>query len=194
MKTRFFLCLAAMTLLSLTSDKEIVDYLNVKQLTFNDQVYHLKWSAKNGNYYIQEYLADNDSLPAFSEMVSLFVLNEKTKIEEAVALKIAELKEAKKTDPICNFAVTQTDFDKTMMVDFLRSESEGDLLKIVEFSSYRYKQISIGKNKSAILVFAFSKRAYGSQITPFLNTLREKRLELINHIFKTEMPEISLAN
>lgn len=194
MKTKFILLTAVLTLLSFTSDNNLKDYLNVKTITFNEKVYDLKWSAKNDNYYIQEYLTDNDSLPDFNEMVSIFVLNENLSIADAVAVKINELNEAKKTDPVCNYAITRNSDDKTILIDFLRGEAEGDYNTIVEFNLYRYKQVKIGKNKNAILVLAFSKRAYSYKITPFLKSLGEMRLELIGKMFQVEMPEIKLIN
>jgi hypothetical protein len=168
--------------------------LNVKTITFNEKVYDLKWSAKNDNYYIQEYLTDNDSLPDFNEMISLFVLNENVSIENAVAVKVNELEEAKKTDPVCNYAITENKTDETIMVDFLRSESEGDYSRVVEFNLYRYKQIKIGKNKNAILLFAFSKRAYWQDITPFLKSLKDVRTEWMSKILHYEIPEIKLVD
>jgi hypothetical protein len=194
MKTKFILLTAVLTLLSFTSDNNLKDYLNVKTITFNEKVYDLKWSAKNDNYYIQEYLTDNDSLPDFNEMVSIFVLNENLSIADAVAVKINELNEAKKTDPVCNYAITRNSDDKTILIDFLRGEAEGDYNTIVEFNLYRYKQVKIGKNKNAILVLVFSKRAYSYKITPFLKSLGEMRLELIGKMFQVEMPEIKLIN
>lgn len=192
MKTKFIFLAAALALLSFTSDNEAKNYLNVVGLNFNEKTYDLKWSSKNGNYYIQEYLAVNDSLPDFGEMISLFVLNENFSIEDAVSIKISELEEAKKIDPVCNYVITRGT-DKTILVDFLRGESEGDFSTVVEFNLYRYKQIKIGKNKNAILVYAFSKRAYRSEITPFLKSLGETRLEFINKMFQVEMPEITLT-
>ncbi len=194
MKTKIILLIVVLTLLSFTSDSNLKDYLNVKTITFNEKVYDLKWSAKNDNYYIQEYLTDNDSLPDFNEMISLFVLNENVSIEDAVAVKVNELKEAKKTDPVCNYAITRNSDDKTILIDFLRGEAEGDYNTIVEFNLYRYKQVKIGKNKNSILVLAFSKRAYSYKITPFLKSLGEMRLELIGKMFQVEMPEIKLID
>lgn len=194
MKTKFLLLAAVITLLSFTSDNKSLDHLNVKTITFDEKVYDLKWSAKDGNYYIQEYLADNDSLPDFNEMVSLFVLNENVSIEDAVAVKVNELKEAKKTDPVCNYAITQNKTDNTILVDFLRGESEGNYSTIVEFNLYRYKQVRIGKNKNAVLVFAFSRRAYSYKITPFLKSLGEVRQELIGKVLRVELPDIKLAD
>lgn len=194
MKTKLLILTSVIALLSFTSDIKPTDHLNVKTITFDEKTYGLKWSAKNDNYYIQEYLTDNDSLPDFNEMISLFVLNENVSIEDAVAVKVNELKEAKKTDPVCNYAITSNSDDKTILIDFLRGEAEGDYSTIVEFNLYRYKQVKIGKNKNAILVLAFSKRAYSYKITPFLKSLGEMRLELIGKIFQVEIPEIKLAN
>lgn len=194
MKNRFFLLLTTITLLSFRSD-ETKDYLNVQgPLSFDNKTFNLKWSQKNGNYYIQEYLIAGETLDNFNEMISLFVLNENVSIEDAIAVKKQELDNFKKTDPVCNYAVTSNTNDKTVLIDFLRGESEGEAMTVVEFNLYRYKQIKIGKNKNAVLVYAFSKRAYGSEITPFLKSLTEERLEYLIKIFSVEIPEIKLVN
>ena len=91
----------ATVLISLTNSSDVKEYLGVGgPIVFNGESFHLKWSSKQGNYYIQEYLTDNDSLPRFNEMISLFVLNENISIKDAVQAKIAELDAAKKIDHV----------------------------------------------------------------------------------------------
>ncbi len=184
----------ATVLISLTNSSDVKEYLGVGgPIVFNGESFHLKWSSKQGNYYIQEYLTDNDSLPRFNEMISLFVLNENISIKDAVQAKIAELDAAKKIDPVCNYAVTEAE-DKTIILDFLRGESVEGFMTIVEFNVYRYKQIKLGKNKKAIAVYAYSKRAYEAAITPFLKSLVKERPVLIDNTLNTDLPEIRITN
>ena len=194
MKNEYFLFLITLALFSFRSDNEIKDYLNVKgPINFDDQSFRLKWSQKNGNYYVQEYFTDGESLEKFNKMISLFVLDENISIEDAVAIKKQELEEFKKTDPVCNYAITKSD-DNTVLIDFLRGESEGDRMTIVEFNLYRYKQIKIGKNKKALIVYAFAERAYGAEITPFMKSLKDVRFDYIHKIFQIEIPDIELID
>lgn len=186
-------CLSAFVLLSFKSDNEIQEYLSVPgPLKFDGKSYNLKWTSKNGNYYIQEYLSESDSLSNFKEMISLFVLNESVSIEDAIQIKIQELEEFKKTDPVCNYAVTFGPKNSGTLIDFLRGESIGDVMTLVEFNLYRYKQIKIGKNKKAILVYAFSKRTSGNDVLPFLKSLKEDRTAYIEKVFDAVLPEIKL--
>lgn len=194
MKYIILFCLTAFALLSFKSDTKIQEYLGVAgPLKFDDKSYNLKWTSKNGNYYIQEYLGEYDTIENFSQMISLFVLNESVSVEDAIQIKIQELEEFKKTDPVCNYAITSGAKKSEMLIDFLRGESIGDIMTLVEFNVYRYKQIKIGKNKQAILVYAFSKRVRGAEITPFLKSLKQGRLNYIEKILKVNLPEIKLT-
>ena len=194
MKHLLLFCFAAFALLSFKSDDPIQEYLSVSgPLNFDGKSYNLKWTSKVDNYYIQEYLTENDSLNNFTEMISLFVLNESVSVEDAIQMKIQELEEFKKTDPVCNYAVTFGPNKTGTVVDFLRGESIADMATLVEFNVYRYKQIKIGKNKKAILVYAFSKRATGSDMVPFLTSLKEERLLFIEKVLSVELPEIKLT-
>ncbi len=194
MKNIILFCLTAFTLFSFKSDDPIQEYLNVPgPLNFDGKSFDLNWTSKNDNYYIQEYLTANDSIGNFKEMISLFVLNESVSIDDAVNIKIQELDEFKKTDPVCNYALTTGSKKSEYIVDFLRGESIGEIMTLVEFNIYRYKQIKIGKNKKAVLVYAFSKRASGYDIIPFLKSLKVERLKYIEKIQAIELPEINLT-
>lgn len=194
MKYLSLFCLITFLLFSFKSDEEIQEYLGVsKTLNFDGKSFDLKWSSKNGNYYIQEYLDKNESLNNYSEMISLFVLNESISVKDALAIKELELKEFKKTDPACNYAITYGPKSKGYMIDFLRSEYIADVTTKVEFNAYRYVQIKIGKNKKAVLVYAFSKRVSGKEITPFLKSLKEGRFVYIEKLFSVDLPKINLT-
>lgn len=194
MKNILFI-LVAFILFSFRKSEKPTEYLNVKgPLTFNHEIFEFVWSEKSGDYYIQEYLPVNDTLEHFDQLISLFVLNADVPINDAIKLKEQELEELKKNDPVCNYITTVAPKNKGIVIDFLVSESDGEYLTKIEFNAYRFKQISIGKNKKAILVYAYSKRAYGMNITPFLQTLGEKRKEYLENIFNVEIPEINLVN
>jgi hypothetical protein len=194
MKNLLLFCFAALALLSFKSD-DIQEYLSVSgPLEFDDKSYSLKWTTKIDNYYVQEYLTEGDSLSNFEEMISLFVLNESVSVEDAIQLKIQELNEFKKTDPVCNYAVTFGPKNSGTLIDFLRGESVEGIITLVEFNLYRYKQIKLGKNKKAVLIYAFSKRATGTDIMPFLTSLKEGRIDYIDKIFEVELPEIELVS
>lgn len=179
---------------SFVEGDEVKDYLQAgTTIHWNEQTFHLVWSSKNDDYYIQEYLVAGDSLNHFSEMVSLFVLNKDIPLEDAVRVKMEELKQMKKSDPIVNFAVTSNSKYKGDVLDFLVGQYNEDTATIVEFNAYRYLQMKIGSNKKALLVIAYSKRAYSYEIAPFLSKLKENREQFVKHLFEVKIPNIKIA-
>ena len=80
------------------------------------------------------------------------------------------------------------------MVDFLLRESKGEKMTIIEFNIYHYKQVAFGDEKKGILVYAYSKRAYGDNITTFLKNLRKDRADLLDVMIASEIPIVKLAD
>ena len=80
------------------------------------------------------------------------------------------------------------------MVDFLLGESKGEKMTIIEFNIYHYKQVAFGDEKKGILVYAYSKRAYGDDITTFLKNLRKDRADLLDVMIASEIPTVKLAD
>jgi hypothetical protein len=172
------------------------DRLGVKgPLEFNAVNFNLAWSDKpSETYYIQEYLPEGEKLESFTQMMTihLFVTDMKTK--DAVQQKIKELNKRKKTDPVCNYEVTESPDGKEFMLDFLMGESKNDEMTIVEFNVYRYKQIEISNNKKAIIVYTYTKRSYGEDITDFFKTLGDDRTNYLNQMISAEIPTVKIEN
>lgn len=173
-----------------------VDKIGVKgPLEFNNTSYELVYTDKpNDKYYIQEYLPDGEKLESFNQMLTIHLFVTDIKSEKAVEQKVKELTERKKTDPVCNFQVTESPDGKEFIVDFLLGESKDDIMTIVEFNIYRYKQIEISKKKNAIIVYAYSQRSYGDNITTFLNTLKDDRTNYLNQMIVTDIPTVKIEN
>ena len=190
MKTIFF---AAAVIASLFTkpDTDVVDKLGVKgPLTFNKTAFNLAWvSNPNSNYYVQEYLPKNENETHFNQMLSVFLLVGNTKTEDAVKQKTEELAARKSTDPTCNFIVNKSADGKEFILDFVLGENN-----IEEFNIYRYKQIDVGSRGKAILMYAYSKRAYGNNITAFLQNLKTERTKLLNEMAAAPMPPVTLSN
>lgn len=174
----------------LTSD--VTEHLDVSgPLDFNDTSFELAWSDQpNKDYYIQEYLPAGETLESFDQMLTLHVFDTKTTVKEGIGQKINELNKRKETDPTCNFAVQSNPDESEYIIDFVLGESEGDEMTIVEFNVYRYKRVKIGKRKEGLLVYAYSKRAYGGDILPFMKGLKEARSTHINQMIAAEVPAI----
>lgn len=173
------------------SNIDVVDKLGVKgPLSFNKTAFNLSWvSNPNKNYYVQEYLPKNEKEEHFNQMLSIFLLVGNTKTEDAVKQKTDELTARKSTDPTCNFIVNKSADGKEFILDFVLGEND-----IEEFNIYRYKQIDVGSKEKAILMYAYSKRAYGKNITPFLQNLKTERTILLNEMAAAQMPSVTLSN
>ena len=124
--------------------------------------------------------------------IHLFITDIKAK--DAVAQKVKELNKRKKTDEVCNYVVTENPDGKEFIVDFILGESKGDKMTIVEFNIYRYKQIEIGNNKKAMLVYAYTKRSYGDNITTFFKTLGDDRTDYLNQMISVDMPSVAIQD
>jgi hypothetical protein len=187
--------LAATLFLSFTSIEEsIIDRIGVKgPLTFDKIDFKLAWTDKpNEKYYIQEYLPGGETIEAFNQMLTIHLFVTEDKLKDAVKQKTKELTQRKKTDPVCNYLVTESPDGKEFIVDFLLGESRDDKMTIVEFNVYRYKQIDLGQNKKGILVYTYSERAYDDKITPFLESLEDNRTKHLNQMIETEIPSVKI--
>jgi hypothetical protein len=177
-------------------NQEPVDRIGVKgPLTFNSTTFNLAWTSKpSDNYYIQEYLPQNEAADHFNQMMSIFLLVGDTKLKNAVQQKTKELDTRKKTDPTCNYIVTENPDKTEYMVDFVLGESKNDKMEVEEFNIYHYKQVDLGDKKKGILVYAYSKRAYGDDITPFFKNLKSDRINLLNEMIAAEKPTVTIAD
>lgn len=192
-----YLLVSFTILMSFTKfDQQPVDRIGIKgPLTFNNTTFKLAWTSKQSeNYYIQEYLPNGENADHFIQMMSVFLLVGDTKLKDAVQQKMKELDARKSTDPTCNYAVNQNADKTEYMVDFVLGENKNDKTDVEEFNIYHYKQVDLGNNKKGVLVYAYSKRAYGDDITPFLTNLKADRANLLNKMIAAKMPAVTIAN
>jgi hypothetical protein len=194
---KMYLLVLLTTLSSFTKfSDEPVDRIGVKgPLTFNKATFNLAWTSQpSDNYYIQEYLPESESAHHFNQMLSIFLLVGDTKLKNAVQQKINELDTRKKTDPTCNYMVVNNPDKTEYMVDFVLGEGKNDKMEVEEFNIYRYKQVDLGDKKKGILVYAYSKRAYGSDITPFFMNLKGDRIDLLKTMIASDMPVVKISD
>ena len=186
------LFLLSFTIFTDTTD----DRLGVKgPLEFNDVKFNLAWSDKPSEmYYIQEYLPEGEKLESFTQMMTIHLFVTDIKTKDAVQQKIKELNKRKKTDAVCNYEVTESPDGKEFMLDFLMGESKNDEMTIVEFNVYRYKQIEISNNKKAIIVYTYTKRSYGEDITDFFKTLGDDRTNYLKQMISADIPTVKIEN
>ncbi|MBW4362826.1 hypothetical protein [Flavobacterium taihuense] len=177
-----------------TIQNEPIERIGIKgPIEFNKTVFSLAWSEKpNANYYVQEYLPKNETVEKFNELITVNVFVMDVSVENGIQQKVNELTKRKETDKVCNFSVINSPDGKESILDCILSSEKNGELEIVEFIIYRYKQIELENHKKALLIYSYSKRSYGENITPFLKKLGTERTDLLNVMIAKELPNIKL--
>ena len=194
---RKFLFIFSVLFMSFTMSKDNpIDRIGVTgPLMFNQVSYNLAWSDRpRDTYYIQEYLPEGENVNSFSQMLTIHLFDVDITIEDAVKKKINELENRIKTDATCNYEVYKSPDGKEIIVDFTLGESKNNEMTIAEFNIYRYRNIELGNNKNGLLVYAYSKRSYGDGITPFLKNLKDEKINYLNEMALTSIPDVIIGN
>jgi hypothetical protein len=169
----------------------VKDYLNVPgPLQFDHSDYFLSWSAHPAeNYFKQEYLPAGQVSASYSKMMMIEAATGAVSLQTAVKTKRNELEQRKKTDPLCNYQLVQNPATGEYLLDFMMSQSAGGKTTIAEWDAYRYTVLPGNKG---ILLFACSRRSYGSAIPGFLRLLKTKRLTDINALSTCSIPLVQI--
>ena len=180
----------ALTSIAQGKAADLKNYFSVSEVSFSNTIYKLAWSAHPKDiYYKQEYLTEGEKSESFKTMIMIEAIILDVPIENVVKLKESELQERKKTDQVCNYQITTNSQTGEYMIDLLISSGD-----IVEWNAYRYKKIMDSKGKSAILLFALSKRAYGDDYKVFLTGLKTNRIDAINLVWNYNLPTINFKD
>lgn len=175
--------------------QNIENHLQTEEIIkFDSDNYHLAWTTHpNNSYYKQEYLMKGQSLEKYKSMLIIDFLKGDFSIDEVVKVKIEELENAKKNNPIVNYMVYEKNGET--ILDFLLSanSADGSKLMIVERNVYRYQKIASHK-KNGVLVFAISERAYEDDILTFLKALKEEKNDLVIKVGSITVPKINPKN
>lgn len=156
------------------SAQTVTEYFDVgNPIKYCGTKYSLVWSARpQENYYVQEYLPKGESLEHYNQMFSVSVIFGDITPLEAVQVKIAELEQRKKTDPITNYLVAENNGE--YILEFIVGDSSDGKMNIVEVDVHYYKQMTINGRNASVLSF-YSGRAYGDDIMQFIQSIPEKR-------------------
>lgn len=202
MKKIYFISLVIIVLISysftIIHKDDDKDRIGVEgPLSFNNTGFNLAWSDKaRDNYYIQEYLPAGEQLESFNQMMTLHVFLIDMSIDDAVQIKLNELDTRSKTDAVCKGSVAETASSdgKEILLDFLLSETQKDTPEIVEYNVYRYIPVNIGDGENGILIYAYTKRAYGKDAEGFLETINKERRNIVEQMGNTEVPKVKLPD
>ena len=162
-------------------------------LRFDKVPFTLAWTSRpSDNYFIQEYLPAGEHVEDFHQMLTVHLTVVDIALADAVSLKIAELKKRRADDPTCNYAVEQNADSTEYMIDFVVTQSKDDMIEIAEFNVYRYREVIVSGGKRAVLVVAYSKRAYGDEADKFYERLNKIRSKYLNAMIDFGMPAVNI--
>src|SRR4051812_27778928 len=87
------------------TEKKNTSYLGiVGPIVFDAVSYNLAWSSHpSNNYYREEYIPSGQPVEKFKKLIIVEVITGETKVEDIVALKVAELIKIKKSNPVVNY-------------------------------------------------------------------------------------------
>lgn len=178
------------TMMSFTAN-DIIDYLSTgSELSFNNEKYNLVWSSHpNATYYKQEYLRKSDKLEKYEKMILVEAIKTSLNPEKARQMKINELTNLKKTNPIVNFKQAESSNQNDKIISFTINGGN-----ILEWNVYRYQQQQVN-NENMIILYAYSYRNYPStkeDVTKFIDFVKNNENKMIETITKTNIPKIKI--
>ncbi|MEO6284350.1 MAG: hypothetical protein ABIN80_04175 [Dyadobacter sp.] len=177
--------------------KSAVNYLGIQApISVQKNAYLLSWSAHpEASLYKQEYLMAGDDFPKYKSMVGIDFVVTESSVDQAVATKLLELDNLKRTNPIVNYEVIKNPVTGEKIIDCLignNAANERD--NLVERDVFRFKVVKTKSGQRGILLFMVSNRKYGAEITPFLTKLKVDKQLLVKEVARLSMPEIHLKN
>ena len=170
---------------------QTVNYLGVSgPLKFNTEEYFLKWSANPiKGYYKQEYLRSKDDYPDFNRMLML-EYSDVISAKEAIAVKVKELEDRNKTDPVLHYEINKSPDGKQYMIDFMLSSGN-----IYEWNVYKYIPFVKNGKEAGNVLFGFCIRSSEKgELTgsKFFDYMKTNRIELLNKMIETNVPNIKI--
>lgn len=172
--------------------QKVKDYLGVPgPVEFNKTKFNLAWTSHpSATYYKQEYTTAQETPEKFTKMIMIEAVSGEFKLQDIVKAKTNELDGRKSTDPLSNYKVIENKATGEYLLDFILSANNQ---AIVEWNAYRYKLIKDKSGKKGLMLFAYSRRAYGSGADSFLKALQKERTVDIQAVAVYPLPAISLG-
>ena len=189
-----FLC-CCFCILSLSAQTEKKDHFHVPApIKFNSGQYYLSDSYHPETYYYkQEYLPKGEHADKFNTMVTIDVLIGNLTVKDAIMQKISEIEAMKKSDPVARYETFEHPESGEYMLDFMLSQSEGEMATLVEWNVYRYTTYTDKAGQKGVLLFAYTRRGYGDGIKSFFENLKANRMTMINMLGAYKLPVIQVS-
>lgn len=159
-------------------------------VSFQGQDYALAWTSQpTDDYFKQEYVPQDQTVEAYTEMVLIEAVAGAITPMQAAALQAQMLDARKQSDPVVNYEIIQNEAASEVLLDFVVSDLSADPI-VVEWNAYRYMPLAKGEG---VALFAVSRRGYGEDgAREFLGNLGPVRSEAINALATFEPPAVSI--
>lgn len=177
--------------------KTVTNYLGIEgPILFQKNTFQLVWSSHpDPSLYKQEYLAAGDAFPKYKSMITVdFVVTGST-VDQAVATKIRELEQLKKSNYDVNFEIISNPKSGEKIVDCLIGQTAvNDQKSLIERDVFRFKSVKAKSGQSGILLYAVSARQYGAEIKPYLIKLKSDKQIMVRDVAKLPIPELNISD
>jgi len=180
-----------LTSFTMINGDDAIDFLSIgEQIEFNGEKYNLEWSSNpSTNYYKQEYLRENDNnLNKYNKMMIIEAIKGDLTVDQAAGVKIQDLENLKKKNPVVNYLRFDNEKTKETMIDFVVSDGA----YIYEWNVYRYQQQKNKKDKYMVL-YAYSYRDSlndNNDLKKFFEHIKENRKDIINKVGNLKLPKV----
>lgn len=168
MKRATFLFIALISFFVTMRAQEAVQYFNAgNPIEFMGQKYFFVWSSRPYEFYmLQEYLPAGQEFETYKDMFTVSVMfygDAPFSAAKSLEMKVSELEERKKTDPMCSYVVSEVDGVKVL--DFTVSDADDKNVKpnCLEIDVHYYKDVEFNGVKASLLLY-YSHRSYGKNI------------------------------
>lgn len=167
-----------------------------RHIDFDGRRFELAWHAAPQPAYLKlEYLPSGQSLPQYEDMLLLEHLSSGMDIAQVVGHQLEFLRERKKTDPVTQHRILQKESQDEFLLDFVLSAKDPKLGDIIEWNAYRYLKHPGPDGQPGVLLFAYSRRAYGhASGTDFLLGLAQRKQKDIQTLLNSPVPELRAAD
>lgn len=168
---------------------DVIERLSVPgPIGFHGDSFALSWTAHpDPDYYKQEYLPAGQSSEHYKAMLLLDANLAQGDVRAVAAAMVDTLQKRKASDPLVNFAVIENPKTGEIILDFIMSSPDGD---IVEWNAYRYARWTGAGGKAGVILFGISRRAYGDEDSAFLAQLKTARPADIDALAAVSLPAV----
>lgn len=183
---RSALAALSMSILGLVSPLAQDDALGIPgPIEFQGVRFDLVWTSHpTDTAYKQEYLPAGQEVSSYDEMFMIDLMTDGPTPDVAANAMAQSLEQRRTNDPVVNFEVLKNAATGEVILDFVLSSDDGEML-IVEWNAYRYVPTDSG-----LAMFGISRRGYNDEVADFLIDLKDMRQPAIEALAFMELPDI----